>query len=177
MNEQLIQLITEYGLETVILAILINVITGLIKLPVKALAKKMTDGTRLTRYIVFFPILIGFLLALLYAKLVQGSIEINHSFVSLWVSSSTLSLTFYAIWEKLFPSKEKILKDYEIEANKNLLNEIKVIADSMIIEDKDTESSATIEETTDLNPSEQVKTKIILRGNNYAKVETEKESE
>lgn len=39
MEEKILQLITEYGLEATILALAINLFTGLIKMPIKAWAK------------------------------------------------------------------------------------------------------------------------------------------
>ena len=39
MNEKIVSLITDYGLEAVVLGLAINVLTGLIKLPVKSFAE------------------------------------------------------------------------------------------------------------------------------------------
>ena len=41
MNEKIVSLITDYGLEAVVLGLAINVLTGLIKLPIKAFAKRL----------------------------------------------------------------------------------------------------------------------------------------
>lgn len=119
--------LTVYGLEPIIMALAINVLTGLIKLPVKSLASKMKDGSLVTRFLVFLPVVLGFLLTMLYSALVDGGLKIDNGFYRLWLSSSSLSLTFYAIFEKLVPSKKSILKDYEIEANKQLLEEIQAL--------------------------------------------------
>ena len=40
MSEEIVKIITDYGLETVGLALIINLLTGLLKMPIKALAKK-----------------------------------------------------------------------------------------------------------------------------------------
>lgn len=174
MNEKILQMVTEYGLEAVILALGINVLTGLIKLPIKAWSKKLTDGTKITRYLVFLPVFLGLLLTLIYAKVVYGSVDINRAFVTLWVTSSSLSLTFYAFWEKLFPTKEKILKDYEIEANKQLLEEIRTIAG--VSEGEEAESEASKAELTEkTGESKEGKRRIILRGRRSEETETEKE--
>ena len=129
MNEKILQLITEYGLEATVIAIAINTLTGMIKLPIKQCAKRLSDSTKLTRYLVFLPVFIGFGLTALYTWITSGEVEIGHSFITMWVSSSSLSMTFYAFWEKLFPTKERILKECEIEANQKLLEQIKEMAD------------------------------------------------
>lgn len=172
MNEKILQMITEYGLEAVILALGINVLTGLIKLPIKAWSKKLTDGTKLTRYLVFLPVFIGLLLTLAYAKVVYGRVDINRAFVTLWVSSSSLSLTFYAFWEKLFPTKERILKDYEIEANKQLLEKLRALAG--VTEGEEPENEAPGEAITE--ETGETKRRIILRGRKHEEAEIKEES-
>lgn len=122
--DKILNFLTVYGLEPIILALVINVMTGLIKLPVKALAGKMKDGSLVTRFLVFLPVVLGFLLTMLYSVLVNSGLQIDNSFYRLWLSSSSLSLTFYAVFEKLIPSKKSILKNYEVEANKQLIEEI-----------------------------------------------------
>ena len=54
--EQIVESITEYGLNTVIIAFLINAVTAIFKIPIKILAKKLDDYTKVTRFIVFLPI-------------------------------------------------------------------------------------------------------------------------
>lgn len=164
MNEKILQMIMENGLEAVVLALGINVFTGLIKMPIKGWSKRLADGTKLTRYLVFLPVFIGFVLTLAYAKVVYGSVDVNRKFVALWVSSSSLSLTFYAFWEKLFPTKDKILKEYEIEENKKLLEELRILAG---LNAEGTENEAPKAEPTEgkaVDSTELVREKIILRG-------------
>lgn len=122
--DKILNFLTVYGLEPIILALVINFMTGLIKLPVKALAGKMKDGSLVTRFLVFLPVVLGFLLTMLYSVLVNSGLQIDNSFYRLWLSSSSLSLTFYAVFEKLIPSKKSILKNYEVQANKQLIEEI-----------------------------------------------------
>ena len=112
-------------MEALMMGLSINVLTGILKLPLKAWAKKLTDGSKATRYIVFLPIVIGFALTAAYIKLRTGHMALDKAFTTLWLSSSSLSLTLYAIYEKMFPGKEKILKEYEIEENKKLIETIK----------------------------------------------------
>ena len=162
MYEQILQLIADYGLEAVIIAMSINILTGLLKLPIKSWASRMQDGTQLTKYLVFLPIILGFLLTMGYLWLINGAIIINYTFATVWLSSSSLSLSLYAVWEKLFPSKKKILAQNEIEENARLIKEMK-----SLIEGKERSDLTRIHEKTNQETvqSEQSKAKIILKGN------------
>ena len=105
MNEQILQLIADYGLEATVIALVINVLTGIIKLPIKLLASKMQDGSQLTKYLVFLPILLGFAVTMGYMWLMYKNIAFDYKFISMWLSGSSLSLSLYAIFEKIFPSR------------------------------------------------------------------------
>ena len=131
MSEEIVKIITDYGLETVGLALIINLLTGLLKMPIKALAKKAEDSTAITRFIVFMPVLLGFALTILYFKIVYGTITFNEKFYTLWLTSSSLSLTFYAIYEKLFPSKRKSMSASEVQENYELIDQIKQLLNVM----------------------------------------------
>ena len=124
MKEYIIELITVYGLETVLFAFAINILTGLIKLPIKKLASNLKDSSMVTRFIVFLPILLGFGLTVLYYELFKSGLVFNKEFITLWITSTSLSLTFYAIYEKLFPSKKKIIMSTEIIITEKILSEI-----------------------------------------------------
>ena len=109
-----------------VIALLVNILTGLVKLPIKALADKLNDYTKVTRFIVFLPIGFGFLLSFLYVKYMVGTFSFNRAFATMWLTASSLSLTFYAIFEKLFPSKKKLLSDCEIKTSETILANIKI---------------------------------------------------
>lgn len=130
MEEEIINIISEYGLEAVILGLVINVLTGLLKIPIKTFTKKLEDGSKVTRYLVFLPIILGFCLTLGYMAATKGEIDMTKEFITLWLSSSSLSLTFYALWEKLFPAKEKLKKEYIVEENEKLLEAIRRLTGS-----------------------------------------------
>lgn len=127
MKEQILQAVATYGLETVVIALAVNILTGIIKLPIKAGARKMKDGSSVTRFIVFLPILLAAGLTLGYGYLTNGSWAIDKERITIWLTASSLSLSIYAIFEKLVPSKRKILESYEIEENKKLIETIKSI--------------------------------------------------
>ena len=130
MKEQILQTVATYGLETIVIALAVNFLTGLFKLPIKAGARKMKDGTSLTRFIVFLPIMFAAGLTLVYGYITNGTWEIDKDGITIWLTASSLSLSLYAIFEKLVPSKRKILEGYEIEENKKLIEAIKNIADA-----------------------------------------------
>ena len=121
-KEYIMNLITTYGIEVVLLALLINILTGLIKLPIKKMATKLNDSNKVTRFIVFLPILLGFGVTYLYYYLFMTSFEFDNSFITLWVTSTSFSLTFYAVFEKMFPSKKNIEKNCEIQTTRKILN-------------------------------------------------------
>lgn len=127
--EQIIQIISKYGLEAVILALFVNVFTGIVKIPIKLGAKKLKESSKVTRLIVFLPILLGFLLSFLYAKFVRENYVLDAKFIRLWLTSSSLSLTFYAIFEKLFPCKEKDLNEEELKTAADVLQTLKKIVE------------------------------------------------
>lgn len=173
--EQILEMITTYGLETVLIALLVNVLTGLVKMPIKSLANKLNDYTKVTRFIVFLPIGFGFLLSFLYAKFIIGAFNFDRAFITMWLTSSSLSLTFYAIFEKLFPSKKKALSDCEIKTSETILKNIRQLVEQFLpkeaVEETSNEVVAEIEETA----VEEIKeNKIILRGKANAEVNVER---
>lgn len=162
MNEQILQLIVDYGLEATVIALAINILTGLLKLPIKAWASKMQDGTQLTKYLVFLPIILGFVLTMGYLWLISGTVNLNYTFITMWLSASSLSLSLYAVWEKLFPSKKKILEKNEVEQNFKLIEEIRAL-----MKEKEHVESLQSQKRTDAIPeyTKEHRAKIILKGN------------
>lgn len=145
--EEILDIIAKYGLETVIIALVINLATGVVKLPIKAWANKLEDRTKVTRFIVFLPIILGLLITWLYAKFIKGSFVFDTTFTTLWLTASSLSLTFYAIYEKMFPSRKKLLQSNEIKTSEALLEKIKVLIETVVTakenkKDKDTADSS-----------------------------------
>ena len=105
MKEVIIELIQTYGIEAVLLAIIINFLTGIIKMPIKKAARKFEDSKKITRFIVFLPIIIGFFITALYFEYFEKSFIFDKEFIETWLTSTSLSLTFYAIIEKFLPKK------------------------------------------------------------------------
>lgn len=121
--EDFFKLIESFGLKTVTFALVICMATAIIKMPIKIMAKKLDDYTLVTRFIVFIPIVIGFLLIFTYHYFVMNDFVFNKGFVIEWTTSTTMSLSMYAIYEKIFQSTKISIKS-EDEITKKILNEI-----------------------------------------------------
>lgn len=121
----IIQLITDYGVDTLVIALCAVVFTGLFKIPIKKLADKTKNSKKITRFVTFLPILIGFGLTVLSTYLFTKQVSFNKDFYVRWLSSVSLSLAIYAFWEKFVPSEKKILTEAEAKANKTAVEELK----------------------------------------------------
>ncbi len=117
-------LIESFGLKTVTFALVIFILTAIIKIPIKMLAKSLPDYTVVTRFIVFIPIIVGFLLIFSYRIFVTKDYVFDKAFVVQWTTSTTMSLSMYAIYEKIFPSATKTEEKTELITTKNILDEI-----------------------------------------------------
>ena len=117
--DELFNLITAYGLETILLALTINIITGFVKLPIKLIASKTKNKNKITRFIVFLPIVLGFLITYLYSMYFLDTKLLNEEFLTLWITSTSFSLTFYAIFEKFIPTSSDT--DIELKINEKLV--------------------------------------------------------
>lgn len=119
--EQILEFITQYGLGNVLCAVVVTMLTGIIKAPLKKIASKAEDSKKYTKYITFLPVILGFGVMTLYTYLTVGKIEYNQQFFVSWLSSVSVSLAIYAFWEKFIPSKSKILSEAEISDNKAIV--------------------------------------------------------
>jgi len=73
----------------------------------------MENGKKLTRFITFLPVVLGFGLTAAYEAVFCGGVKIDGDFVSLWLGASSLSLAVYAFIEKFFPAGKKPLSENE----------------------------------------------------------------
>ena len=118
-------LLIDYGSDTFAIAISTVILTGLLKIPIKALSQKSNNSKKITRFITFMPIFIVFGLTVVSSLFLKNNIVFDQFFFERWLSSVSLSLAAYAIWEQFVPSSKKILTDAEIKANKELVDELK----------------------------------------------------
>lgn len=161
--------IASYHLETIVIAIIVTALTGVLKLSIKKLATKAKNSSNITRFIVFMPIVLGFGLSVCYENFIVKNLSFDKDFYLLWLSSSGLSLTIYSILEKVFPSRRKILQASEIQQNKELIKELK---ESFLGAASEKTLPKSISDVIDsaVKISEE---KIVLKGSKRAEVKTE----
>lgn len=121
----ILQLMVDYGVDTFVIALCTVILTGLIKMPIKNMASKSANSAKITRFVTFLPLFIGFGLTALIIYLFTGTITFNREFFVKWLTAVSASLAMYAFWEKFVPSEKKILAEDEIQANKLIVEAIK----------------------------------------------------
>lgn len=179
MEITLTELLQKYGLNSVMIAVSICVLTGLIKMPIKYLASKAKQPSRYTKYITFLPLLLGLGVTVLYEYIVTKSVLFRGELITLWLTSSSLSLAIYAFIEKFIPNKKKILTAEEIKQNGEMLDALKSILTAGKQCEETENSAVTATETTEKTQNftiaecesqvdEPVQGKIILRGRKNA---------
>lgn len=166
----IIQLMTDYGVDMLVIALCTVVFTGLFKIPIKKLAEKTKNSKKITRFVTFLPIFFGFGLTALSTYLLTKQVNFNKAFYVQWLSSVSLSLAIYAFWEKFVPSEKKILSEAEIEANKAAVEELK---SKLIHTTNDSDTADSMEGTQPIEKREGVQVvehkKIILSNNKNLK--------
>ena len=105
--QEILEVIDSYGIDTVVLALIINVLTGIVKIPIKHLSTKLEPkGIHLNKYITLLPIVLGFSVSALATGLVfEPGVYWNAHTPVLALTSAGLSLSIYAICEKFFGEK------------------------------------------------------------------------
>lgn len=156
-----LQYLSQHGLDTLLVAIATIILTGLIKIPVKYLASKSVKSSKITRFITFLPIVIGFGLTALLMYFMENKVEFNQAFFARWLSAVSLSLAIYAFWEKFVPSEKKILSEAEIKVNQEAVEKLKSqLIDAGNVSETEIQQSEQKEEEQDANQK-----KIILTNN------------
>jgi hypothetical protein len=110
-------MLSAYGTEVIVIALLINILTGLLKLPIKAYGKK--KGADVGKYISLIPVVSGFGGAFAYKYLTAGAdaVRLDEVF-ALAVSCASLSLALFAVFEKFFP---KVKDSAALQENKQII--------------------------------------------------------
>ena len=142
--DKLIALLSDDGGITAIAALATVILTGIIKLPLKKLAEKFTCAKKITRFIVFLPLVTGFGMTTLINFLLTGQSHFDAQFFMKLLSAVSLSLAIYAFWEKFVPSEKKFLTETEIQANKEAVEKIKESLEESQNTDEQTPESETI---------------------------------
>ena len=104
---------------------IVFVLTGIIKLPIKYWARKTQDSGKITKYITFLPLFLSFGISVLFFCLRGDTKIFNDNFFTMWLSSASISLALYAIYEKFIPNRQKILSEVEIEQNNEVIEKIR----------------------------------------------------
>lgn len=143
--EELLFLLQQYGVDVLLKGVAITIVTGLIKMPLKALARRSKNSKSITRFIVFLPIIIGFGYLALRNYYLVGSINFNTEFCKEWLAIVSISLAFYSVWEKFIPSKNKILTEIELEKNKKAV----ALLWNLLVKAEEGERTAQVEDLTE----------------------------
>lgn len=182
MNEQILSILSSYGADVIMLALLINFITGIVKIPIKSYADK--KGANVGKYLTLIPILLGFGFAFLYQFFACGWGNITAEAVfSKGVSCASLSLALYAVFEKFFPKNSRSeetggAENAEESAKKRENQDSGNAIGSSISEETATEDESQKKENSvgnsDEEQSKKSLKKIILRGISNDQTEVEK---
>ena len=138
-------------------------------MPIKRLAAKAKDSSKYTKYITFLPLILGFGVTALYEYIMTKTVSFTGEFITLWLTSSSLS------------SKKKILSAEEIRQNEEMLDSLKSILTAEKVSGETEESAAIVSEvseekqdseaaenTIEPQATESIQGKIILRGKRNA---------
>ncbi|MDE5721886.1 MAG: hypothetical protein K2I30_04000 [Clostridia bacterium] len=121
----------EYGLDTLLIAALTVIFTGIVKIPIKRLAQKTENGKKFTKFITLIPIVSGFGITALVSFVLTKDVKLGQEFFRQWLSAVSLSLAIYAFWEKFVPSKKAALSGEELEESKGILERIKIAVEAL----------------------------------------------
>ena len=121
----------EYGLDTLLIAAIIVVFTGVVKIPIKRLAQKTESGKKITKFITLIPIVSGFGITALVSFVLTHEVKLGQAFIRQWLAAVSLSLAIYAFWEKFAPSKKAALSGKELEESKSILDRIKSVLEAL----------------------------------------------
>lgn len=128
---EIVDLLSEYSIDVVIIAVVVFVLTGIVKIPIKLLAQKIEDSTSLTRFITFLPVILSFGILVCYQNFIIGAFAFDGEFVISWMTSSSASLAIYAFAEKFLLNSNVTLELTEAE-----FAEIKQRIQSLILEEE-----------------------------------------
>lgn len=158
--QEIIDIVYTYGVDTLLLALIINLLTGIIKIPIKILSAKI-NRKNINKYITLLPVIIGFILSSLTTGMIlEPGVFWNARTPVLALMSSSLSLSIYAICEKFFGISD--VNDLNITTTEEILN---AISEFLPKEQKSSENMLLLDNDAENNPhnsdTEQIMTKKI----------------
>ena len=96
--EELIHFFTKGGVVSAVMAVVIVLLTAVIKQPIKLLAQKRVLPAKVTRFIPMIPIAMGAALTALVLWIKNGSVQFGDEYFELWMCSSGLSIALYSCY-------------------------------------------------------------------------------
>lgn len=121
--ESVMKFLKSGGVEALILAIAVLLLTALIKIPIKKYAEKRVIPEKITRFIPIIPFLLGGLFSMVVGCWKRGVIEFDDEFFNLWLSSAGLSIALYSCYENFRDSENISFEDIFETAVYELLKE------------------------------------------------------
>lgn len=136
MDGKILDVIKNISLESLCIACCVFLLTMLIKWPIKKFTSKLTEDKRkaVNTIILVIPIIISFLISILYCG-ISKSIWFNLDVLEISISSWVVSLTIYAIYERIVILIKGIRTDklsYNSEITKDTLAFLKKNIKSLI---------------------------------------------
>ena len=101
------ELVQNYGLDSVLIATAVCILTGLIKIPIKRLALKAKDSSKYTKYITFLPLLLGFGVTALYEYIMTKTVSFAGEFIALLAHVEQFELGDLCLYRKVYSEQEK----------------------------------------------------------------------
>ena len=94
--EELIHFFTKGEVVSTVLAVVIVILTSIIKIPIKKLAQKRALPAKVTRFIPLIPIILGGVLSALVTWVKSGTL--GDEFYELWLCATGSSIALYSIY-------------------------------------------------------------------------------
>lgn len=94
--EELIEFFSRGGVLSIVLAILIVILTALIKIPIKKMAERQALPAKVTRYIPFIPVVLGGIFSAFITWFKTGAL--GEQYYELWLCSTGASIALYSIF-------------------------------------------------------------------------------
>lgn len=140
MEYDILNLLSEFSIETLIISTVIFLMTMIIKYPIKKSTHKVNETKRKTinSVIVLIPALLSTIITISYYK-ISYNLWFSPSILKIIISSWLLSLSIYSIYERLKlilvnfinkKSDDKLIQDTKKEI-KSLLSKLKLDKESM----------------------------------------------
>ena len=131
--EELIEFFSRGGVLSIVLAILIVILTALIKIPIKKMAERQALPAKVTRYIPFIPVVLGGIFSALITWFKTGAL--GEQYYELWLCSTGASIALYSIFVNFRDSGKlefsDLLKQQDVSMNDAKNSELKELTEKI----------------------------------------------